>query len=96
MIIIAGQITIEPEHAVALNAAIDDVVRASLTEPGCLEYVFSAHRSEPGIVHVFERWEDEQAIELHGKTDHYRAFGRSLRGMGLKSVELQKFQASAL
>jgi quinol monooxygenase YgiN len=50
-------------------------VRAS--EPVCLTYAL--HRTDEPTVYVFlERYKDQEAIEAHRKTDHFRQLGREM------------------
>jgi quinol monooxygenase YgiN len=50
-------------------------VRAN--EPGCLTYAL--HRTDDPLTYVFlERYQDQDAIEAHRKTDHFRQIGREM------------------
>ena len=65
MIIVAGHIDVAPEQRDEFLAGREEAIRASRTEPGCIEYVFSADALEPGRVRVFERWESKEALQAH-------------------------------
>jgi quinol monooxygenase YgiN len=40
-------------------------MRTSRLEDGCLEYTFAADPLEPGRVILFERWENQAALDAH-------------------------------
>jgi quinol monooxygenase YgiN len=40
-------------------------MRTSRAEDGCLEYTFAADPLEPGRVILFERWENQAALDAH-------------------------------
>jgi quinol monooxygenase YgiN len=42
-----------------------DGMTASRAEAGCLEYTFSADPLEPTRVLLFERWENQEALDTH-------------------------------
>jgi quinol monooxygenase YgiN len=65
MLIVAGTLEVDPERRDEFLAARADTVRASRSEPGCLDYVMSADPTAPGIVRLFERWTDGDALALH-------------------------------
>lgn len=46
-------------------------------EPDCLTYAL--HRTEDPTTYVFlERYKDQEAMEAHRKTDHFRQIGREM------------------
>jgi quinol monooxygenase YgiN len=36
-------------------------------ESGCISYTFSADLVEPGLIHVFEEWQSQDALDAHFK-----------------------------
>ena len=46
-------------------------------EPGCLTYAL--HRTDDPATYVFlERYKDQESIDAHRKTDHFRQIGREM------------------
>ena len=35
------------------------------SEPGCIEYSFSADGLDPGLIRIFEIWESQEALTTH-------------------------------
>jgi len=49
-------------------------------EKGCLFYALHQSREDTQTYIVLEQYADEAALTAHGKTDHYRNFGKELAG----------------
>jgi quinol monooxygenase YgiN len=65
MLVVAGTMEIDPEQRAAFLAGREQAVMAVRTEPGCLDYVFSADAYDPALVRLFERWENKEALAAH-------------------------------
>ena len=65
MIVVAGTIVVAPEDRDQYLHAGHDAILATRSEPGCLAYYNSADSIDPGIVHLFEIWENEEDLDRH-------------------------------
>lgn len=65
MVIVGGTFELDPAMRDAFLASRADVMRESRSEPGCIEYTFSADPLDPGRVVLFERWTDQDALDAH-------------------------------
>jgi quinol monooxygenase YgiN len=63
VIIVAGQIHVNPGRRDAFVAASIEAVAQARRAPGCLDFVVAADPIEPGRVNVYERWETEAQLE---------------------------------
>jgi quinol monooxygenase YgiN len=63
MVIVAGQVMVDPQHRGDYLKGCVEVVRQARRTPGCLDFALSADLLEPGRVNVFERWESMAAVE---------------------------------
>jgi quinol monooxygenase YgiN len=57
-----------------------ELVRATASEPGCLQYDAHRDRDEPGTFFLFERYVDEEALRAHEASAHVRTlvFGEAV------------------
>lgn len=94
MIIVSGEIQIDPASEEAFLAEVANLVPATLAEPGCSAYSFWKHTNQPGAFHVFEEWATDEALGAHLATAHYRSFGRAMRGFGVVKVDVQRYDAT--
>ncbi len=74
MIVVTGHITVAPDHRDAALAGIADLVAATRAEDGNLEYRYSADLGEPDRINIEERWESEDALNIHAATAHMATF----------------------
>lgn len=65
MIIVGGRFEVDPEQRDAFLAERHQLMRTSRSEDGCLEYTFAADPLEPSRVILFERWENQAALDAH-------------------------------
>ena len=65
MLIVGGTFTVDPDRRDQYLADREEVMRSSRAEKGCLEYTFAADPVEPGRVILFERWENQDALDAH-------------------------------
>ena len=93
MIVISGDLEIDPSKEDAFLAAVGDLVSATRAEDGCVRYEFFRHLSDPGVFHVSEEWASDAALDSHLATDHYRTFGRAMRDFGVKRVDIDRYDA---
>mgnify|MGYP000034596158 CR=1 FL=1 len=49
-------------------------------EEGCLLYALHQSREDSQTYIVLEQYADDTALKAHGKTDHYRKFGKEMAG----------------
>jgi quinol monooxygenase YgiN len=62
MIIVAGQILVEPEQREAYLQSCVEVVEQARNARGCLDFSLTADIVIAGRVNVFERWESAAAV----------------------------------
>jgi quinol monooxygenase YgiN len=65
VLIVAGVFEVEPEQRDAFIAGRAEGMQISRSEPGCIEYAFSADPLVPGKVLLFEIWEDKASLAAH-------------------------------
>jgi quinol monooxygenase YgiN len=62
MVIVAGQISVDPAERERYLAGCADVVEQARRAPGCLDFAITADLIDPGRINVFERWETQAAV----------------------------------
>jgi quinol monooxygenase YgiN len=65
MLIVEGTIDVDPADREAFLEGRRAAVTATRSEPGCIEYAFSADLIDPGRVRVFERWASAEDLDAH-------------------------------
>ena len=68
--IVAKFIVNEGEEAKFL-ALTKDLVKASKSEEGCIEYILHKDVKEARTYSMIEKWDDQAAIDFHNSTPHF-------------------------
>ena len=92
MIIIAGNMDVDPEQRDKALTASKPYIDGALTQKGCEAYTWAADLNTPGRIHVFERWTDEASLAAHFTGPHYLAMLKSLGGCGLRRSDVSKYR----
>ncbi|MBO2928439.1 putative quinol monooxygenase [Metapseudomonas otitidis] len=82
-----AHIDAQPGQAEAVEAALRELVAASRSEPGCLQYDLHRDRADALRFVMLETWRNDAALAAHQATAHYRHFGDA-HGSRLKGVTL--------
>jgi len=94
-IIISGYIDMPPENTQQAIESARPLIEGALTEEGCLDYDWCPNPLVPGRIRVFERWESEEALAGHFKTDWYLKMREHIGGFGLTNAVTAKYRVDA-
>ena len=95
MLIVAGTVTIHLPDRDALIEAAEHMMQSSREEPGCLAYKITADLSDPSQFHIFEKWQDQAALDAHFQTPHMTAFQDVIAGK-VTQMNIEQYHATAL
>lgn len=91
MIIVAGELRVEPGERDRYLEAVADVARLARVAPGCLDFVQAADPIEPDRIVVYERWESDEDVHRFRT-----AGGPELDVPEIRSAEVRKYRISAV
>jgi quinol monooxygenase YgiN len=78
MIAVAARVAVKPEMREKAIAAASRMTAETHKEAGCIQYHFYTDIDDPNVLHVFEEWESDEALNAHLKTPHMAEFGSVL------------------
>ena len=96
MLVIAGEIEIDPANRDKAIAAALRVMEETRREAGCISYTFTGDFADQGRFRVFEEWESQAALETHFASPHMAAFQAAVGGLGVKRVAIQRYEVSSV
>lgn len=96
MLIVAGTIEVDPDHRDAMLAAVAPMVTATRAERGCRAYAFSPDPDDPGLVRLFELWDDQAALDAHFASDHMAAWQETAAGLPIRGRDISKYLVSGV
>lgn len=91
MLIVAGTFTIDADHRAEMLTAVRPMVAATLEEPGCQAYVFSPDAEDPGLVHLYELWDDQAALDSHFASAHMATWREASAKLPITSRNVAKY-----
>ena len=96
MLVIAGSIQIDPARLAEATPAALEVMEATRAEAGCISYTFSNDLADPGLIHVFEQWESQDALDAHFKTPHMAKFQQAMGGFGVRGMDIKRYEVASV
>ena len=91
MILIAGTMNVDPAKVDDFMTEACELMRATHQEPGNLAYAFSRDPLEDGLIHIFEKWESEEALTEHMGLPHFTGFGAKIGDLGVTGANVKKY-----
>jgi quinol monooxygenase YgiN len=71
-------------------------MRETHKEEGNLAYAFSQDLEDEGLIHIFEKWESQDALDFHFKTPHMAEFQKKVGALGVKGMNLEKYEVASV
>jgi quinol monooxygenase YgiN len=96
MLVIAGTIRLDPDRVETARTAAIEMMAETRKEPGNVAYVFSSSFEDPGVVHLFEHWESQDALDAHVKAPHMTVFRQVMATLGIAEMNVQKYEVSSV
>jgi quinol monooxygenase YgiN len=93
MIVIEGTVRIPPDRLEEARPVMEQMIRASRAEAGCLDYAYSVDVLDPGLIRVSERWQDRDALAAHFKTAHMATWRSFFPQLGISDRSLRLYEA---
>ncbi len=96
MLVIAGTIRIDPSKREAAFAAAREITAETRREEGNAAYAFSADLEDEGLVHIFEEWDSQDALDRHFEMPHMAAFQKTLATLGVSEMKVRKYEIASV
>jgi quinol monooxygenase YgiN len=94
-LIVAGTVRVPPASLGGLRPHMAAMMAASQAEDGCFDYTYAEDVTEPGLIHVFERWRDQGALDAHVKTPHMAAWRAVWPSFGVSERRLFAYEVAS-
>lgn len=91
MLIVAGTITVEAGHRDTVLEAVAPMVAATRAEAGCQDYVFSPDPGDPRLIRLYERWDDQAALDAHFASAHMAEWQARAAGLAITGRDIAKY-----
>ncbi|HYD44361.1 MAG TPA: putative quinol monooxygenase [Phenylobacterium sp.] len=93
-LIIAGTVRVSPENLAAFRPHMQAMLEASRAEAGCLAYSYAEDVLEPGLIRVFEVWQNQAALDAHFQADHMAEWRSHWPSFGVSDRRLIAYEVA--
>ncbi|HEY2710400.1 MAG TPA: putative quinol monooxygenase [Caulobacteraceae bacterium] len=94
-LIVAGTVRVPPQNLDGLRPHMAQMMAASRAEDGCTAYGYAEDVTEPGLIHVFEIWRDQAALDAHFQTDHMARWRAAWPSFGVSERRLFAYEVAS-
>lgn len=95
MIVIAATLTTLEGKGDDVEREFKKLVPLVLKDPGTLGYAVHRGVKDPNKFLVYEQYENQEALQLHGQNPDFRAFNQATRGMFAGRAEITMYNKIA-
>ena len=92
MVVLVVNFDVKPEKRAEFLEVMDVLVPASVAEAGCVQYELFNDIKDINEFVLFEKWQDQAALDFHNKTEHFATCGGKLGDL-CASIEVNTFGA---
>jgi quinol monooxygenase YgiN len=83
MLVLIAELTVAEGKGAEVIESFKGVIEKIRKDPGTIAYNILQGKENPDKITVLERYENMEALQLHGGTEHFKAWQESLKGKGL-------------
>jgi quinol monooxygenase YgiN len=91
MIVMTGSFRLPPDNVEAARPHMAAVVKATQAEQGCLHYSYAEDVTDPGLIHVTERWTSHEMLDAHRAAPHLATWRAVMPELGVCERNLRLF-----
>jgi quinol monooxygenase YgiN len=94
-LIVAGTVRVPPASLDGLRPHMAAMMADSQAEEGCFDYNYAEDVTVPGLIHVFERWRDQAALDAHFNTEHMARWRAAWPSFGVSERRLFAYEVAS-
>ena len=94
-LLIAGTVRVPPANVEAFRPHMIAMMTASRAEDGCVAYGYAEDVGEPGLMHVFEEWRDQAALDAHFGAAHMAEWRAAWPQFGVSDRRLFAYEVAS-
>ena len=94
-LIVAGTVRVPAQNVERLRPHMAKMMAASRAEDGCYAYGYAEDVTERGLIHVFEAWRDQAALDAHFATAHMAEWRAAWPSFGVSDRRLIAYEVAA-
>ena len=92
MIVLIANLNVAEGKGNDVVEAFGKVVPVIRQDPGTVAYNILQAADNPDKITVYEKYENREALQYHGQTEHFKEFGRSTRDLFAGRAEITLYE----
>ena len=96
MLSVIAKIPLQDGKAEEFTEAFNVIAKGVATEEGNFLYSLSFSKKEPNVAVIMERYADKAALGAHAESDHYKAFGPTIKDLVAGPTEVSIMREVAI
>lgn len=96
MLLIAGSIRIDPTRRDELLETAIEVARELRKQVGCTLVALSADLEDRSVLHLFQKWESQAALEANLQSQRIEAIRDYAGKLGILEMKVLKYEVAAV
>ena len=92
MLVIIANLTVAEGKGNDVVEAFSKLVPLIRQDPGTVAYNILQAADDPDKITVYEKYENREALQFHGQTEHFKEFGRSTRELFAGRAEITLYE----
>lgn len=72
------------------------MVEATLQEPGCEQYAFTADPYDASLIRLYELWDSQESLDGHFASDHMAEWRKVSANLPSTGADIKKYTISAV
>ena len=81
MIVLTAELAVAEGKGNDVVEEFKKLVPKVLQDPGTIAYTINQAVDNPDKILVYEKYENREALQYHGQTEHFKEFGRASRSL---------------
>ncbi len=91
MIIVSAKIIAKNGDRDKIISKAQDVIKYTRQEPGCISHDLYASTEDENVLIMFEKWKNQDELNSHMQTEHFKAFGKSIEEFVAEDLEVDVY-----
>jgi quinol monooxygenase YgiN len=96
MILVSGTVKFAPREMDRLHGEMAAQLEATNAEDGCELYAFARDVLDPDLMHICERWRDDDALKAHFASPHMATFNAVIGTAKLLSMSVKAYEVASV
>ena len=96
MIMVTAKITAKPGEKDEVISKAQNLIQSTRLESGCISYNLYNGTEDDNTLLMLEKWENQDMLNLHMQTEHFKAFNTDIENILAKEVEIAIYSINEL